>query len=91
MTANNIDSWAGAAIAINASINRCSASIDGVALSIQGAGHGRSNPLGAAKAMEYGSALWGGGGAEAHPGGAISIELQDIVGLSGGSWATWMC
>jgi predicted nicotinamide N-methyase len=82
VTANDVDSWAGAAIAINASINHCSASIDGVALSIQGTGHGRSNPLGAAKAMEYGSAHGGGGGAEARPGGAISIELRDIVGLS---------
>ena len=82
MTANDIDSWAGAAIAINASINRCSASVDGVALSIQGAGHGRSNPLGAVNAMEYGTAHGGGGGAKARPGGAISIELRDIVGLS---------
>ena len=84
MTANDIDSWAGAAIAINASINHCSASIDGVALSVQATGHDGSNPLGAAKAMHYGSAhgVGGGGGAEARAGGAISIELRDIVGLS---------
>jgi hypothetical protein len=32
--------------------------------------------------MEYGTAHGWGGGAKARPGGAISIELRDIVGLS---------